>query len=167
MNRLNVCSWCGFAGCVLMKTIPLALGVFLFLPMPSARAASPKEEAKFLAAAKAAFAKHDANALVALTCWDRVPDKLKDKGKKRYAEEVAITVTGITLTNPDAEFPDLEWKDKDGVAHRSNRPVIKQLKVSFKPDGSRGQFKSQGGDVVYPVGEKGGKLYLLEPAPVK
>lgn len=97
---------------------------------------------------------------MALTCWDRVPDKFKDSGKKQYVRDVAQTVTDIALTTPDPKFPDLAWKDTDGVSYRSNLPVVKQLKIAFAPGG---RFK----DGTYPVGEKDGKLCLLEPAPVK
>jgi hypothetical protein len=142
-----------------MKTLILALTSVLVLQLQSVFAASPEEEARFVAAAKQAFAKHDADALAALTCWDRVPDKLKASGKKQYAGDVAQTAGDITLTNPDPDYPDLVWKDTDGVSYRSNLSVIKQLKIIFKT----GDF----GDGRYPVGEKDGKLYLLEPAPVK
>jgi len=94
-----------------------------------------------------------------MTCWDRVLDKLKNSGKRQYARDVEQTITDITLIDPDPMFPDVEWKDSAGVAFRSNLPVIKQLKIKF----STGKFK----DGTYPVGEKDGKLYLLEPAPVK
>lgn len=143
-----------------MKTLLFALAVFLSLPFQSVRAAAQKEEARFLAAAKQAFEKHDADALMALTCWDRVPDKFKASGKKQYARDVAQTATDIALTNPDPNYPDLTWKDTDGVSYRSNLPVVKQLKITFAPGGP---FK----DGTYPVGEKDGKLYLLEPAPIK
>ena len=143
-----------------MKIFLLALGVCLSLPLQPVWAASKEEEGRILTAAKSAFEKHDAGALMAITCWDRVPDKFKDSGKKHYVRDVAKTVTDITLKSPDPKFPDLEWKDSDGVAYRSNLPVIKHLKITF----ARGQtFR----DATYPVGEKDGKLYLLEPAPVK
>jgi hypothetical protein len=142
-----------------MKTLILALTSVLVLQLQSSLAASPEEEARFVAAAKQAFAKHDADALAALTCWDRVPDKLKASGKKQYVRDVAQTVSDITLTNPHLDYPDLVWKDTDGVSYRSNLPVVKQLKITFKT----GEF----GDGRYPVGEKDGKLYFLEPAPVK
>jgi hypothetical protein len=129
------------------------------LQLQAVQAASPEEEARFVAAARQAFAKHDADALATLTCWDRVPDKFKADGKKQYVRDVALTVSDITLTNPDPDYPDLVWKDTDGVSYRSNLSVIKQLKITFKT----GEF----GDGRYPVGEKDGKLYLLEPAPVK
>jgi hypothetical protein len=143
-----------------MKTLILVLTSVLVLQLQSVLAASSEEEARFVAAAKQAFEKHDADALAALTCWDRVPDKLKVSGKKQYVRDVAQTATDITLTNPDPDYPDLVWKDTDGVSYRSNLSVVKQLKITFAPGG---EF----GDARYPVGEKDGKLYLLEPAPVK
>jgi hypothetical protein len=143
-----------------MKILTLALTTVLAFQLHSALAASPEEETRFLSAAKQAFAKHDADALMALTCWDRVPDKFKDSGKKQYARDVAMEATDISLVAPDPKFPDMVWKDSDGVSYRSNLSVVKQIKITFAK-GSR--FK----DGTYPVGEKDGKLYLLEPAPVK
>jgi hypothetical protein len=152
-----------------MKILKLALTGVLVFHLHSAFAASPEEEARFVAAAKQAFEKHDAAALMALTCWDSVPEKLKDSGEKRYTRDVAQTATDIALTAPDPKYPDLEWKDKDGVSYRSNLSVIKQLKITFKSgtklDTAAGNVKVR--DAVYPVGEKNGKLYLLQPAPVK
>ena len=142
-----------------MKTFLFTILSVLVLQLQSARAASPEEEARFVAAAKQAFVKHDADALVALTWWDRVPDRLKTSAKKQYASDVAQAVSDVTLTDPDPDYPDLVWKDTDGISYRSNLPVVKQLKIAFKT----GVF----GDGRYPVGEKDGKLYLLEPAPVK
>ena len=47
--------------------------------------------------------------------------------------------------------------------------MTKHLKITFAPGSTialkRGPVKVK--DVVYPVGEKEGKLYLLQPAPVK
>ena len=119
--------------------------------------------------AKTAFAKHDAKALATLTCWDRVPEKLKESGQQHYARDVALTATEVALTAPDPKSPDLEWKDESGTAYRSNLPVTKHLKITFAPGSTiqlkRGPVKVK--DAVYPVGEKSGKLYLLQPAPVR
>lgn len=128
----------------------------------------PEEEARFVAAARRAFENHDADALMALTCWDRAPDKVKVSGKTRYARDVAQTATDIVLISPDPMYPDHEWKDKDGVSYRSNLPVVKQLKITFS---SGTTIETQIGAVSvshahYPVGEKEGKLFLLAPAPV-
>src|SRR5271169_6542661 len=108
-----------------MKTLILALTAILVFRLQPVLAASSDEEARFVAAAKMAFEKHDADALMALTCWDRVPDKFKAGGKKQYARDVAQTATGITLTNPDPDEPDLVWKDTDGVSYQSNLSVVK------------------------------------------
>ena len=89
-----------------------------------------------------------------------VVGQLMTSGKKQYVRDVALTATDITLTLPDPKFPDLEWKDEAGVAYRSNLLMIKQLKITF----ARGAGFKAGR---YPVGEKDGKLYLLEPAPAK
>lgn len=144
---------------MIMKRLMLVIASVLALQLQSIKAASSQEESRFLAAAKQAFAKHDADALASLTCWDRVPDKLKASGKKQYARDAAQQAGDITLIDPDPNYPDLVWKDDDGVSYRSNLSVIKQLKITFKT----GDL----GDGWYPVGEKDGKLYLLEPAPVK
>lgn len=152
-----------------MKAYLLALAVLLSLLTESVWAASQEEETRFLAAAKAAFEKHDADALMAITCLDRVPDKLKESGKKQYVRDAAQTVADIKLTPPDAKFPDVEWKDSTGVTNRSNLPVTKHLKITFAPgatiDSKIGNVKVK--NAVYPVGEKDGKLFLLQPAPVK
>jgi hypothetical protein len=143
-----------------MKKLLLILTTVLLFRLQPALAASPDEETRFVAAAKQAFEKRDADALVAITCWDNVPDKFKASGKKQYVRDTAQTITDIKLTNPDPKLPDLVWKDTDGVSYRSNLPVVKQLKMTFSHGG---RFK----DGTYPVGEKDGKFYLLEPAPVK
>jgi len=152
-----------------MKTLIFVLSTILVFRLQPVLAASPDEQARFIAATKQAFDKHDADALVTLTCWDRVPDKFKESGKKQYARDVAQTAADVALTDPDPKYPDLEWKDKDGVLYHSNLPVVRQLKITFssgtKIDTKVGNVKVR--DAVYPVGEKDGKLYLLEPAPVK
>ena len=152
-----------------MKTLTIALTAVLAFHLHSALAASPEEEVRFVAAAKLAFEKHDTNALIALTCWDRVSEKMKASGETRYAKEVALTATDVVLSAPDPNSPDLEWKYEAGVAHRSNLTMTKHLKITFAPGSTielkRGPVKVK--DVTYPVGEKEGKLFLLQPAPVK
>jgi hypothetical protein len=144
-----------------MKTLILALTSALVFQLQSAVAASPEEEARFLAAVRQGFDKQDTNALFALTCWDRVPEKSIEYGKAQLVRDITtMKVSDMKLIDADPKFPDREWKDKDGVAYRSNLPVIKQLKITFVPGG---RFK-QG---VIPVGDKDGILYMLEPAPVK
>jgi len=163
-----------------MKKLLLITSILALQLQPS-WSASPEEEARFIAAAKQAFAKHDADALVALTCWDGVPDKLKKDGKQQYAPAAsteAPPVAEAKLLNPaqadlqwavdeDPRFMPMDpaWKET-GVVYHSNLPIVKELKLTFAPlkanDNSSITF-----DVTYPVGEKDGKLYFIEPTPVK
>ena len=133
-----------------MKKFILALAAILVLHSQLLSAATSAEEKRFVAAAKLAFANHDADAMMALTCWDRVPDKFKTSGKRQYSKEVLEPVTDVRLIKPDPNFPDLEWKDTDGVSYQSNLPVVKQLRVSW-----------DGGNALYPVGEKDGVPVLV------
>ncbi len=165
-----------------MKTLILALTSVLVLQLHLVLAASPEEEARFLGAAKQAFEKHDANALVLLTCWDRVPDRIKLEGKRQYERAVAATNVNVTLVNLSQKMIKLndEWKknmdsrfaglgrnwEEFSVTNRLNLPAVKELKMTYGPiknsDGSSTTI-----DWAYPVGEKDGKLYFSEPAPVK
>lgn len=169
----------------LMKTLILTIASVLVLQLQLVQAASPEEETRFIAAVKQAFENHDADALVALTCWDRAPDKLKKDGKQQYLGDIGYTktitgppVTDIKLLNPDKSsvewnvdndprFVEIDpaWKET-GVVYRSNLPVVKQLKVTFAPTKADDKT-SLTIDVTYSVGEKDGKLYFIEPAPTK
>jgi hypothetical protein len=158
-----------------MKTLTLALTTVLAFQLHSALAATPEEETRFVTAAKQAFEKHDADALMALTCWDRVPDRFKDK--RAFASDVALSFTDISLVAPDRQFADFVWKDSDGITYRLNLPVVKQLKISFvkgsrvypvgEKDGTIMRWHPANDIQIYPVGEKDGKFYVAEPEPVK
>ena len=146
----------------------------------SALAASP-EEARFLTAAKLAFEKHDADGLVALTCWDRVPQRIRQTAKRQYARAFYRGKAEITLTNADPEFVKVqgEWKrgedprfaDFDpkwkefGVTNRLNLPIVRQLKVKYGPIEEVGAVYTVSWSC--PVGEKDGRLYFCEPAPTE
>jgi hypothetical protein len=165
-----------------MRALTLTLTAVLAFHLHSALAASPEEEARFVAAAKQAFEKHDANALVLLTCWDRVPDRIKKEGVRQYERAVATTNALVTLENPGQRIVRLNdgWtKNMDprfagfgrnweefSVTNHLNLPAIKELKMVYGPiknsDGSSTTI-----DWSYPVGEKDGKLCFCEPAPVK
>jgi hypothetical protein len=159
-----------------MKKCLFTFASVLLLQLQTGVAASPEEEARFVAAVKQAFEKHDAEGLIALTCWDRVTDKSKDFGKRHFAKVVARTATDFTLTNPDPQYPVGEWKEADGVTYGLNLPLVKQLKVVLSV---KDKIKDKApeaidvfgiddyGMIIFNVGEKDGKLYLLEPAPVK
>jgi hypothetical protein len=144
-----------------MKILIISLASVLIMQWQPAMAASPEAEVKFLAAVRQGFEQQDTNALIALTCWDRVPEKNIAYGQQQLVRDITtMKVADMKLIDPDPGLPDQVWKDKDGVAYCSNLPVIKQLKITFAPGG---RFETGS----FPVGEKDGKLFLLEPAPVK
>src|SRR6185295_4076654 len=106
-----------------MKPLILALTALFAFQLQSGLAAPAEEESRFLAAAKQAFAKQDVEAVMALVCWDRVPQKFKASRTKQYPSDLAKAPTDITLPEPHPDSPAREWKDKDGVSYRTNLPV--------------------------------------------
>lgn len=160
----------------------LAITTVLAFLLYSVRAASPEEEARFLTASRQAFERHDSNALVLLTCWDRVPDRIKREGAKQYERAVAATNVLVTLVPPSQKFVQLNdgwtknidsrfvgigrnWEEFNAT-NRLNLAIVKELKMVYGPvknsDGSSTTINWS-----YPVGEKDGKLYICEPAPLK
>jgi hypothetical protein len=164
-----------------MKTWTSLISLGLLLLPPSGYAASAQEEARFVAAVKQAFVKHDADALVSLTCWERVPAKLKTDRKQQYLRDTsaaAPAVKEVALLEPkqpgkewnpddDPRFIEIDpnWKESGAVYH-SNLPIVKQLEVTFMPIQADAKTTLTV-SVTYPVGEKDGKLYFIEPAPAK
>jgi hypothetical protein len=136
-------------------------------------------EASFITAVTNAFAKHDADALVAITCWDHAPEKLKNSGRQQYLGIVSAAgppIKDLKLLDPkhpgpdwnvddDPRFAEIDpaWK-KSGVVYHANLQVVKQLKITFAP-AKAGDKTPLTITVTYPVGDKGGKLYFIEPVP--
>ena len=141
-----------------MHKIVWALSAIL-TAVPSSWAASAEEESRLEQAVTAAFEKQDPALLEKLTCWDRVPEARRKAVMKLYARDLKFGAREVKLTKPDPKTPDVAWT-KDGVTYRSNLPVVKNVKITFK-EGAR--FKNG----TYFVGEKDGKLFLLAPAPVQ
>jgi opacity protein-like surface antigen len=139
-----------------MKRI-LCVCACIIVFLAQAKAASVEEEQRFIAAVKSAFENKDVNALDALTCWDRVPENLKQKQLKGYATEIKYSIKTFALTAP--EQPDQEWKDKDGSAYKFNLTITKWLKPAFPPEAHL--------QIWHSVGEKDGKLFIAAPAPIK
>ena len=143
-----------------MKTLVRAVAILISFALPPVFGAAAEEEASFLIAVKQAFAKHDTNALFTLTCWDRVPDRFIESAKNASMKQITREVSDITLVNPDSTEHRVALKGADGFAYLPNLPVTKKLKIVFILDGHlQSQFR--------PVGEKNGKLYLLQNAPVE
>jgi hypothetical protein len=133
-------------------------------PEKAAGAATPEEEARFLAEVRKAFAARDASGLDALTCWDRVPAKLKENLQAAYASLVAEqgVVFDFKLADPDRKFVDRD-RTEEGVTYRANLPVTRQLNMkATDPRDKKTLFI-----LTFAVGEKDGKLFLLGSAPVE
>ena len=140
----------------------LSLLLVMMAPL-SARAATPAEEARFVAAVQKAFRDHKPADLVELTCWDQVGEKSKKEAEGMYADlvEQKDVVWDFKLVDPEAKA--LEKERAKPVDERANIAVIKQLDMKFSDakDGKRIL-----GIIGFAVGEKDGKL-LLARAPAK
>src|SRR6266700_337664 len=133
-------------------------------PQKLGGAAAPEEEARFLAAVQKAFEARDASVLDELTCWDRVPEKLKQNLQGTYAALVAEkgVVFDFKLVDPERKFVDRD-RTEDGVPYRANLPVTRQLNMKATDTRDKKTLFI----LTFAVGEKEGKLFLLGSAPVK
>ena len=131
-----------------------ALGVLF-----NASAATPQEEARFLADVKSAFEKKDSQAFLNLFCWDRVPPFIKSVSEKTAPGTVGLKVDTITLVAAAPETAKTEFV-RDGVTCRPNLPVTKQIEVAHSYSGGKGK-------VTLPVGEKDAKFFITTAAPSK
>jgi hypothetical protein len=143
-----------------MRILICAVAVLVSFPLQCVLGVSPEEETNFLTAVRQAYDQQDTNALFTLICWDRVPDKFVQRAKSVSLREITRKVSDMTLVNFPQDRHVVPLKDTNGVAYLPNLPVIKELKIIFVVDGH-----TQSGS--HPVGEKDGKLYLLENAPVE
>jgi hypothetical protein len=144
-------------------TLSLLLLPF-FAPLPAAVAATPVEEARFVAVVRKAFDEHKSATLVELTCWDRVSEKTKKEAEGMYADLVnqKDVVWDFKLVDPDPKAVEKE-RTEPGVAGRANIAIIKQLDMKFSDkDGKRVL-----GIIGFAVGEKDGKLLMARQAPAK
>jgi hypothetical protein len=125
----------------------------------NAKAASPLEEARFLAEVTRAFEQKDAQAFLNLFCWDRVPPFIKSVSEKTASGTVGLKVDTINLVAASPEIAKTEFT-RDGITYRPNLPVTKQIEVAHSYSGGNGK-------VTLPVGEKDGKLFITTAAPSK
>ena len=127
----------------------------------TANAASPQEEARFLADVKSAFEQKDAKAFLKLYCWDRVPDSVRSAVEKTTPRLLELRVESIALVAASPKLAKSEFV-RDGVAYRPNLPITKQVEVTH----SSAEEKMKGKATI-PVGEKDGKLYVTCTVPEK
>jgi hypothetical protein len=143
----------------------LTLSVLLaaFVPL-TALAATPEEEARFVAAVTKAFEERKGAGLVEVTCWDRVGEKERKDSEGMYGELVGQKDCTWSFALVDPPAKDLERVMKGDAQRRlPNLPVTKQLDMTFRDkDGKRIL-----GIIGFPVGEKDGKLLLTTAAAKK
>jgi hypothetical protein len=136
--------------------------VAAFAPL-AAVAATPEEEKRFVAAVRKAFEERKGAGLVEVTCWDRVSEKTRKGSEGMYGELVGQKDVVWEFKLVDADAKQEKPRVEDGVEHRANLPIVKQLDMTFRDkDGKRIL-----GVIGFAVGEKDGKLMLLSSAPVK
>lgn len=119
-------------------------------------AATPEEDARFLAVLREACLKKDKEALVALSNWDRVPPEIKKQtieGMAHIINEPIKSVEYGTLDESRALTRTL-----NGITYAPNLPVTKQVTIVYdlKVGNSSGTLL---------VGEKDGKLMIVNLAP--
>jgi len=141
----------------------LALGMMVtaFAPVV-ALAATPTEEARFVAAVRKAFDERKGAGLTELVCWDRVGDAERKSTEKMYKElvEEKDVIWEFKLVDPDPKAVERSKKEENGIVRRRNLAVVKQLEMTFRDkDGKRIL-----GIIGFGVGEKDGKLMLAAVA---
>jgi hypothetical protein len=129
-------------------------------------AATPEEEARFVDAARKAFAEKKPGDLSKLTCWDGVlePDQKKQEETfKLLMEEKDVT---FSLKLVDAEEKAVAEKERkaEGAPTRPNLKIVKQLDVTLIDPRDPKRIL---GIIGFAVGEKDGKLLLVREAPAK
>jgi hypothetical protein len=139
----------------MIPAVRLALAFFLMLTS-LAGAASVDEETRFLSAVRAAYTSKDKEAIMALTCWDRVTEEHKKMAPKALDFAVRLPVKSVKYTELD---PARQTSfTKDGVTYGPNLPILKQVEVEYVVES--GNQKSS-----FFVGEKDGKLMIVNLAP--
>ncbi len=124
-----------------MKTLFITL-ITLTLTL-LAQAATPKQEADFLAEVTKVLKAGDAKALSALVCWDGVPKEVKQEFTELLAAMAADKPSDIKL---EAVPAGLDKGPKDSLV------PVKVLAV-----------KEGAVSLAFPVGEKAGRLMIAAP----
>lgn len=119
-------------------------------------AATPEEEARFLAALREACLKQDKEALVALSNWDRVPPEIKRQAIEGMAHVINDPIKSIEYEALDESR--VLTRTINGITYTPNLPVTKQIAIVYdlKVGSSTGTLLA---------GEKDGKLMIVNLAP--
>ncbi len=121
-----------------------------------ATAATPEEETRFLTAVRDAYTKKDKDAIIALTCWDRVTDQHKKLAPKVIDYAVSRPIKSVQYRALDTS--EAHTYTKDGITYGPNLPITKEIEIEYAVDS--GSQKSE-----LFIGEKEGKLMIVNLAP--
>jgi hypothetical protein len=119
-------------------------------------AATPEEESRFLNAVRDAYTKKDKDAIIALTCWDRVTEQHRKLAPKVIDHAVSRPIKSVQYRAVDASAAQVYTKD--GVTYGPNLPITKQIEIEYVVES--GSQKSQ-----LFIGEKEAKLMIVNLTP--
>lgn len=149
----------------MMRISQIIITIICLLLSNSAFAASANEEARVIANVKKAFETKQAQPILDLYYWKGVSKKDRAKVSKSITLMVNSKgqITSIQFIGPKPNG--LTEIVRAGVTYRINLPITKRLEIKFKPKGDA-NFKNTSTSR-FNVGEKNGKLYFVQLAPVK
>lgn len=141
-----------------MKTTLISLSL-VFAFNSAILAASPEEEARFVAEAEKALKAKDIGAFLKLHYLEGVPGYWKEMLNETLPLLIEWPISQVTLAKPKpGEKEEIELTH-DGVKYRAALPITQMLRI---------KFQAQPGtpvDASFAVGEKGGKLFITVAAP--
>jgi hypothetical protein len=142
-----------------MKLHLLLALMSVFIPTSLFAESNPKSAEDLLVAFKQALAAHDTALLNQLQCWDHVPKHARDLSAQ-YRFWFSCHLNTIDLAPQDKQrFPnDLVI---DGDHCHPNLAIFNVLVVNFEPPHTKSQ------DVHLPLGQKDGRIYIVNYVPVK
>jgi hypothetical protein len=136
--------------------------VFLVLVECLASGASPDEEFSFLNRVRVAYMTTNVDAIMALHCWDGIPQRSKENYRVQIKVQFLDRPSVDTVWYGSHQFISIYPPAFDGKV--PNLKPVKYIRVQFQPV-SRGVTKEnvpiiETGYEELPVGEKNGKLML-------
>lgn len=144
-----------------MKRIVFILVSLVSLLFADLSVASASEEIRVIASVKKAFETKQIQPIMDLYYWEGVSKKSRAKVAENILLELSSkpAIRSIQFIEPKPN--ELTEFVHAGVTYRANLPIIKRLEIIFEPRGAE-RLSTQ-----FSVGEKNGKLYFAQLAPVK
>lgn len=139
----------------------LAPGIVDMEPSTNSADTSPtRAQEKLLAAYRAAHAKKDLGAMLALYCWDDVSEEMRETVRENVAAELRQPIADIKMqpAEPGQHGP----KEEGGIRWRPSLPVTAVMEVRFHP-GKPAPGEWSVDRMGYTVGTKYGRCYFTVP----